>query len=84
MASIADRGTVLLPPLPSPSSSPAPSTSNQFAPGSDARDGILAEIPFKRLGQPQELAGAVVYLASSASSYTTGTDIAVDGGYLAK
>ncbi len=36
-----------------------------------------------REGQPAELKGAYLYLASDASSYTTGTDIRVDGGYSA-
>ena len=40
-------------------------------------------IPMRRLGKPQEVTGAVLYLASEAASYTTGTDIVVDGGYLA-
>ena len=35
-----------------------------------------------RIGQPEEVADAVVYLASDASSYVTGTTIVVDGGYL--
>lgn len=30
---------------------------------------------------PHELSGAYLYLASDASSYTTGTDILIDGGY---
>jgi NAD(P)-dependent dehydrogenase (short-subunit alcohol dehydrogenase family) len=34
-----------------------------------------------RVGRPEEIVGAAVYLASSASSYTTGTIIAVDGGH---
>ncbi|KAL4946818.1 hypothetical protein BDV06DRAFT_730 [Aspergillus oleicola] len=38
-------------------------------------------IPMGREGLPQELKGAFLYLASDASSYTTGTDIIVDGGY---
>lgn len=36
-----------------------------------------------RWGNPQEIAGAVVFLASPAASYITGQMIAVDGGYLA-
>ncbi|KAI1344501.1 putative sorbitol/xylulose reductase [Xylariaceae sp. FL0016] len=38
-------------------------------------------IPLGRDGHPKELKGAYVYLASDASTYTTGTDIIVDGGY---
>lgn len=40
-------------------------------------------IPMGREAQPHELVGAYVYLASDASTYTTGTDILVDGGYCA-
>jgi NAD(P)-dependent dehydrogenase (short-subunit alcohol dehydrogenase family) len=38
-------------------------------------------IPFHRMGTPEELIGAVVYLASQASTYTTGCNIVIDGGY---
>lgn len=38
-------------------------------------------IPMGRNGAPKELRGAYVYLASDASTYTTGADIVVDGGY---
>ena len=38
-------------------------------------------IPFKRMGTPEELAGAVVYLMSDASSYTTGLNMIIDGAF---
>lgn len=41
-------------------------------------------IPMKRWGTPEDLAGAAVFLASSASDYVNGFTIAVDGGFLAK
>jgi NAD(P)-dependent dehydrogenase (short-subunit alcohol dehydrogenase family) len=36
-----------------------------------------------RLGEPSEIASAVVYLASPASSFTTGAILSIDGGYTA-
>jgi NAD(P)-dependent dehydrogenase (short-subunit alcohol dehydrogenase family) len=38
-----------------------------------------ASTPFKRMGKPEELAGAVIYLASDCASYTSGSDIIIDG-----
>jgi NAD(P)-dependent dehydrogenase (short-subunit alcohol dehydrogenase family) len=43
----------------------------------------LMRTPMKRFGQVEELAGAAVYLASDAASYTTGSVMIVDGGILA-
>ncbi len=44
---------------------------------------ILPLIPQQRVAQPNEIAPAVLYLVSAASSYVTGTHITVDGGFLA-
>ena len=50
-----------------------------------ARDeALVARLPIGRWGEPADLAGAVVYLASDASSYVSGSFVAVDGGYLAR
>jgi len=44
---------------------------------------LLARTPMKRLGEPEELVGVAVYLASDASSFVTGQIVTVDGGFLA-
>ncbi|MGE5551097.1 MAG: 2-dehydro-3-deoxy-D-gluconate 5-dehydrogenase KduD [Bacteroidota bacterium] len=45
---------------------------------------ILARIPAGRWGTPEDLQGAVVFLASEASAYVNGYTLAVDGGWLAR
>jgi 2-deoxy-D-gluconate 3-dehydrogenase len=45
---------------------------------------ILGRIPAGRWGEPEDLQGVVVFLASAASDYVTGYTIAVDGGWLAR
>ncbi|MCX7985128.1 MAG: SDR family oxidoreductase [Bacteroidetes bacterium] len=42
---------------------------------------VLAMTPFKRFGDPEELIGTVLWLASDASSFVTGTVIPIDGGF---
>ena len=44
---------------------------------------LHAQIPIGRLGQPQEVANTVVWLLSPASSFTTGSEVLVDGGLIA-
>lgn len=46
--------------------------------------GLIKEIPLKRFGQPSEMLGVVLLLASDSSSYMTGSVIVADGGYLAR
>lgn len=61
-------------------------TDTKFASALTSNQAILKQammhIPMKRVAMPEEMAGTVLYLASDASSYTTGTCINVDGGYL--
>ena len=44
-------------------------------------EGWISKIPAGRLGVPEDLVGAYLYLLSDAARYTTGTDLIVDGGY---
>ena len=43
---------------------------------------FLDRVPMRRIGDPDEIVGAMIYLASDVSSYVTGTTIVVDGGTL--
>ena len=42
----------------------------------------LRDLPIRRAGEPDEISGIALYLASNASSYTTGETFNVDGGYM--
>jgi NAD(P)-dependent dehydrogenase (short-subunit alcohol dehydrogenase family) len=61
-------------------------TDTKFASALTKNDAILnlalQRIPLKRVAAPSEMAGTVLYLASDASSYTTGVALNVDGGFL--
>jgi NAD(P)-dependent dehydrogenase (short-subunit alcohol dehydrogenase family) len=59
---------------------------NAIAPGevdtsilSEGTDKIVATLPMRRLGQPEEVASAIYFLCSDASSYVSGTEIEVNG-----
>lgn len=46
----------------------------------EIRNQIIDQVPMKRLGEPNEIAGAVAYLASDDARYVTGANIAINGG----
>jgi NAD(P)-dependent dehydrogenase (short-subunit alcohol dehydrogenase family) len=58
-------------------------TRDRFA-DDDVRAWTLSRIPLGRFGEPADLAGAIVFLASDDARWITGTTIVVDGGYLAE
>jgi NAD(P)-dependent dehydrogenase (short-subunit alcohol dehydrogenase family) len=65
----------------------APKRVNSVSPGgifqghnNSFSDKYSARVPLKRMAQPQEIVNAILFLASSASSYITGQNLVVDGG----
>ncbi len=52
----------------------------KYTESKEAIQGYLSKIPLRRYGQPQELAGPAVFLASKASDHITGQTIVIDGG----
>jgi len=58
--------------------------SKQLSKYGDSADDIVKNVPLGRAGTPEDVAGAVLFFASSASSWITGVVLPVDGGFLAK
>ena len=60
-----------------------PMTASFFA-DTEFRNWVLSRIPLGRVGRMQEVAGAIVFLASPAASLITGTSLVIDGGWTAR
>lgn len=58
-----------------------PLAGDAFEEGTELREQIDERTPLERVAQPNEIAGAAVYLASDSGAFTTGEMITVDGGY---
>lgn len=64
--------------------SPGPIDTPMFDKASDeVRDALSSRIPFKRLGRPEEVADAALFLASDDSRYVAGAELVIDGGMIA-
>jgi NAD(P)-dependent dehydrogenase (short-subunit alcohol dehydrogenase family) len=53
---------------------------NRFTGSAERKAGLVAGVPLQRVGEPDEIASAIVFLASDKSSFTTGQVLSVDGG----
>src|ERR1700732_4090071 len=53
---------------------------NRFTGSAERKAGLVGSVPRQRVGEPAEIAAAIVFLASSRSSFTTGQVLSVDGG----
>lgn len=57
---------------------------NRFGSDSASFDALGAGYPLGRLAEPDEIANGILYLASDEASFVTGSDLLIDGGYLAQ
>jgi NAD(P)-dependent dehydrogenase (short-subunit alcohol dehydrogenase family) len=79
-AELVDRGIRVNTLVPGPVATPG---LTELAPADQQQallDAQAADVPMGRIGRPDEIAAAVVFLASDASTYMTGTELFVDGG----
>jgi NAD(P)-dependent dehydrogenase (short-subunit alcohol dehydrogenase family) len=53
---------------------------NRFAGSAERKTGMMAGVPFKRLGRPEEIAQMIVFVASDKASFSTGATFTADGG----
>ena len=62
-----------------------PMTMGSFgSPDAERREWVLGKIPMGRIGEPEEIARGILFLASDESSYMTGSELVIDGGMTAQ
>jgi len=57
---------------------------NRFTGTPENKTDLISRVPMKRIGQPEEVAAAILFLASDKASFITGASLATDGGKLAR
>jgi NAD(P)-dependent dehydrogenase (short-subunit alcohol dehydrogenase family) len=57
---------------------------NRFAKTDDKKAGLISNVPLKRVGKPEEIAQAIVFVSSDKASFITGASYLVDGGKTAR
>ncbi|OBB91874.1 SDR family oxidoreductase [Mycolicibacterium peregrinum] len=81
-AELADRKIRVNTVVPGPIETPGLTGLAPVGQKQDLLDGMASQVPMKRLGRPEEIASAVLFLASDQSSFMTGAELAVDGGQI--
>lgn len=61
-----------------------PMTQERIAVGTAARESYISRVPLGRIGEAEEVAYGVLYLASDESSFVTGSELVIDGGWTAQ